>query len=850
MSTAQLSPGTIVDVRFTIGAPTWARAGAQSYAATDDRGQAVVFTAYAPACFSSGLVLERSLRELRQLQTLQSPRVATVHACGKLADGGIYEVSAALPDTRLDGLVARGALPGPEAADIIEQVGEGLLEAQKAGVIHRNLGPRVVFVGPAGAVVTGFSVGEPHSDKSFGPLDTIAPEQVEGKVVDQRTLIYNLAALMHMLITGAPLFSGDAASQLPAHLGGEIPSDVHARLRRALGKDPRMRPMMLKQFLAELRAIGGGAARAPLAPSASGGAKAPPLPGGELSTGASAAKPGSAPSSRGWTMFMQGEGQGAAPVADAPGAAASVSDVPAKPKTRGWTMFMEGADESSAKPEDKPAPKPSTRGWTMFMEDDEAQAPPAVDAASLVAFEPTQVAPAPTADGAQPKTRGWTMFMEDDEANAASASTPAPASASGPASASAPAPAPASAYASGPASGAAPPAVGGPAAKPSTRGWTMFMKADEESAAEAVALAEPVAPQPAAPPSTPVAAPPMAVAPAPAATAPKSRGWTMFTEASEDEPTLAVDLSAAPATPPVEVEPALASEAPALEAPAITATPGSKSRRGDTDAPSKKRGWTMFMDKPLAEPKPKQDSLGGMVPASGESNAKGWTVFSPAADANAEPSGELQSDVDEPAVEWQPREPSGPRVVAAPPEAMAPAFDEAPASLATGSRASTSGQTTATIDDADARGQAAADGDRLRAKTLIVTGQPEAAVSVRPNTMITPPGSSPAAQPRMITVVTSEPPLGSPSAPPPGAVSSPVATGLSGPISTGMTGPISTSVSGPISTGMTGPISITTARQTGSDALVPAKKSSPVVLIVVGVSIVAAAIVGAIVMFN
>ena len=80
MSTAPLSPGTIVDGKLTIGAATWARAGAQSYAATDEQGRVVALTVYAPACFSSGLVLERSLRELRQLQSLQSPRVATVLA--------------------------------------------------------------------------------------------------------------------------------------------------------------------------------------------------------------------------------------------------------------------------------------------------------------------------------------------------------------------------------------------------------------------------------------------------------------------------------------------------------------------------------------------------------------------------------------------------------------------------------------------------------------------------------------------------------------------------------------------------------------------------------------------------
>ncbi|MCA9654221.1 MAG: hypothetical protein KC501_30145, partial [Myxococcales bacterium] len=270
MSTAQLSPGTVVEGRFTIGAPGWNRTGAQSFAATDDQGQTVMITAYAAECFPSGLVMERSLRELRQLQSVSSPRVASVIACGKLPSGGIFEVNGPLPGERLDDLIARGGMPAPDAAALIEQVGEGLLEAQKVGVIHRNLGPRVIFVSNGQVVVAGFAVGEPLGGNSRGPLDTIAPEQIEGKVVDQRTLIYNLAALMHMLLTGASLYSGDAPSQLAQHLQGNLPDGVHARLTRALGSDPRMRPMMLKQFISELRAVGGGVARAPLAPSLGG----------------------------------------------------------------------------------------------------------------------------------------------------------------------------------------------------------------------------------------------------------------------------------------------------------------------------------------------------------------------------------------------------------------------------------------------------------------------------------------------------------------------------------------------------------------------------------------------------
>ncbi len=786
MSTAQLSPGTIVDEKFTIGAPTWARAGSQSYAATDDQGQAVLLTTYAPACFSSGLVLERSLRELRQLQSLSSPRVASVLGCGKLPDGGLYEVNAMLSGTRLDEVVRAGPMSAPEAAAIIEQVGEGLLEAQKAGVIHRNLGPRVVFVGPSGVVVGGFAVGEPHGGKSNGPLDTIAPEQVEGKVVDQRTLIYNLAALMHMLLSGAPMFAVDVAGQLAGHLSVDPPEDLHSRLRRALGKDPRMRPMMLKQFLAELRAIGGGAARAPLAPS-SRGSNAPPMPGSNLASPAPvarpAAAPAAAPSSRGWTMFMQAEGDAAPAAASGPTPtptpAVAAADVPAKPKTRGWTMFMEGADEGAAAKEKEsaePAPKPSTRGWTMFTEDDEGQAAPVT--ASPVASEarPPASAAAP-AEPTAPKTRGWTMFMEDEGAEAATAN-PAASPSTTPSSTSTPAVAP---------------AVGGGAApKPSTRGWTMFMSAEDDAAAAAPAVAAPAvdAPPVAAPPvaAPAVAAPPVAASPASPAAAPKSRGWTMFTEA-EDEAAPAEAASAEAAPPPAASE--------AEDAPAAATT----RRRSDTDAPAKKRGWTMFMEKPISDAK--EEALGGVVPATGESNAKGWTVFSPAADVHGE--AEAAQAVAPPE---EPRVAPAAEVQHPAPQGFAPTSG--------GPLLAASGQTMGSTDPSDA--QAAADDSRSRAKTLVSTTGPEAAVTSRPKTLVTPPGSGPiaGAPPRVVTVITPDTPGSGP---------------LSGPIS------------GPVSGGFPVP--------TGSHALVPAKKkSNPAAMIAIGVFVVAVAIAIVVVMFN
>lgn len=442
------------------------RAGATRYRAVYDegerKGQSCCITVYDASCFPSALVRERSLRELRQLMTLEAPTLLPVREVGKLDDGGIFEINDLHEGSSLSSYDK--PLSSDEAFSVLKSVGQALLAAQNAGVIHRNLGPDVIFYtgdSPSAELcVGGFGVAEPQGEGSFGPLSTLAPEQVAGKVVDQRSMVYNLAALGHRLITGKDLYSGTAQEQLKKHLEGLIPSNVHERFQRALQKDARRRPMMLKQFLDELTSK----APAPAAEAAGGDQK---------------------PSTRGWTQFMEDDqvaGGSASGGSKAPANPVSEPGAEVKPSTRGWTMFMESED---AEPEPEPAKapaaaapaasgdtQPKTRGWTMFMDGPEGSQGDESEP------EPKkEVAKAAPAAGDKPKTRGWTMFMEEDPVTAATKTSSEPAQPGAPSTvpdavepgavAASTSNAPGNAADGGAATGGA----------PSTRGWTMFMDA-------------------------------------------------------------------------------------------------------------------------------------------------------------------------------------------------------------------------------------------------------------------------------------------------------------------------------------------------------------------------------------
>lgn len=558
-----LSPGTVIDGTYTLGTAVRTRGGSATYDATDLSGGRVEVTVYAPGCFVSPVALERSLRELRQLEKVHSPHIVRVFDTGKMPQGGIYEVHEPIRGTPLSEL---RELPASEVAQVIQDVVTGLAAAQKIGVVHRNLGAESILRSGGDIRLFNFAVGDPQGGVSFGAIDCIAPEQVEGKNIDERTLVYNLAALTYRLLKGQPLFTAeDTGTALLQHAASLPPENsMPAPLFAGLAKDPKARPALTK-FIGDLALIvrdfprdhdhrehsdmldelmqdpdaptsdradapTPGPAVAPVPVVATPAAITPPPAVGPkapvLAPPSIAARPAtpptiSAPSFAPPSLTPPTFG---APTLGAPVAAPSASaGAPAssKPRTRGWTMFMEATDGESG---GAGAPGVPIGGPGPVVAPAAAVAAPMpAPAAAPVAISASAPAPAPAAPVAaggevKPSTRGWTMIMDEpSEADAAALAVTTPAAATNPAPAS-----------------------------PTTRGWTMLEELNESlPGADAT---------PAAAAATPVAAAPTAGSPEKpdaAGGAPSSRGWTMFMEAE-----LQNREDGVPEAEPVEAEPA------------------------------------------------------------------------------------------------------------------------------------------------------------------------------------------------------------------------------------------------------------------------------------------------------
>ncbi|HEX2573874.1 MAG TPA: serine/threonine-protein kinase [Polyangia bacterium] len=259
-----------VGSRFVLGERIAATPTGELFHAVDSTtGEQVHIKLIHQQVLPTAAMADRALREFKQLAKLKTERIARILDQGKFVDGRVYVVIEPLEGPTLGQLVElEGPLPFERAQAIILAAGEALTEAQKSGVIHRDVSPHCVVLMGEAVKVTDFGVAEPVNDKVFGTPAFLSPEQAEGKAVDQRSNIYSLSALFYYLLTGAPPFTGDTQSLLKQHLQAQprppsqvkpgVPSEADRVVLKGLEKSGGRRHLTLRQMLNEVAALGPG----------------------------------------------------------------------------------------------------------------------------------------------------------------------------------------------------------------------------------------------------------------------------------------------------------------------------------------------------------------------------------------------------------------------------------------------------------------------------------------------------------------------------------------------------------------------------------------------------------------
>ncbi len=194
-------------------------------------GRRVALKLMAPEYASSATAVERFLQEGRLASAIAHPRCVFVLAADK-AEGWPFIVMELMPGHTLKDLVEReGPLPQGEAVRKILDVIEGLQEAHKLGVIHRDVKPSNCFLDEDGRVKVGdFGLSKSllgsdaeltRTGAFLGTPHYASPEQIKGEQVDARSDVYSVAATLYYLLAGGPPHQASEATQALARIVSE-----------------------------------------------------------------------------------------------------------------------------------------------------------------------------------------------------------------------------------------------------------------------------------------------------------------------------------------------------------------------------------------------------------------------------------------------------------------------------------------------------------------------------------------------------------------------------------------------------------------------------------------------------
>lgn len=223
--------------------------------------------------------LQRFHHEAQAAANLRHPNIVEVYDVGQ--DGDVhYIVMEYIEGSDLKPLIMRsGPLPIERALGIAEAVARALDVAHRMGMVHRDIKPQNIIVGPEGQVkITDFGIAKSalstaltETGVTFGTADYISPEQARGLVATPRSDVYALGVTLYEMLTGRLPFSGDSAVAIamqhvssdpppPRMFNPHIPPRLEGLVLRALSKDPQQRPATGQEFaqlLSSYRQVGG-----------------------------------------------------------------------------------------------------------------------------------------------------------------------------------------------------------------------------------------------------------------------------------------------------------------------------------------------------------------------------------------------------------------------------------------------------------------------------------------------------------------------------------------------------------------------------------------------------------------
>src|SRR6266576_3105808 len=266
--------GTVFDGRYKIVRKLGAGGMADVYLAEDQElGRRVAIKILNDRHAADDQFIERFRREAKNAAGLSHPNIVSIYDRGE-AEGTYYIAMEFLDGRSLKELiVGRGPAPIKISIEYARQILAAIGFAHRHGIVHRDIKPPNVLVGPEGRLkVTDFGIARSGASQMtevgsiIGTAQYLSPEQARGAPVDQTSDLYSVGIVLFELLTGQVPFTGDTPLEIamkhlseppkpPSELRPEVPHDLDLVVLRALAKSPSDRYHDAEEMDADLERV-------------------------------------------------------------------------------------------------------------------------------------------------------------------------------------------------------------------------------------------------------------------------------------------------------------------------------------------------------------------------------------------------------------------------------------------------------------------------------------------------------------------------------------------------------------------------------------------------------------------